>query len=125
MPCSLLWMDDSDPGGWKRLGRLIRVERSRRWPRRPDFAAAAGISERVLVDLELGLRTNFSEDTIGIIEAALGWEPGSAEAVRHGLRPRRWGDPLVTRLLVLWPRLSPDARRMIVELAERSVSDER
>lgn len=75
---------------------------------------------RVLAAIENAERENISPDTIAAIEAALSWEPGSAERIRAGLTPRRYEDPGLTRLRVLWPRLSSDARTMLVEVAERS-----
>jgi hypothetical protein len=109
--------------GWIRLGETIRKERSRRWPRRPDFARACGLGMRVVTALERHERTNFTDETIAAVEAALGWEPGSADRVRAGLRPRRLEDPDFARLRGLWPLLSPDARRMLVRLAEDAVHD--
>lgn len=107
--------------GWKRLGELVRAERSRRWPRRPDFAEHCGISTRVITAIERFERTNFSPDTIAAIEAGLGWEPGSADRVRAGRRPLRLEDPDLAELRALWSRLSPDARRMLVTLAKDSI----
>lgn len=81
---------------------------------------ACDLSKTVLDELENGRRGNFSPDTIAAVEAALGWEPGSAERVRKGQEPREYEDPMLTRLRVLWARLSPDARAMLVEVAERA-----
>ncbi len=107
--------------GARRLGVAVRAERSRQWPRRADFAAVSGVGLRVIAAIENAERDNFSPDTLAAIEAALSWEPGSAERARAGLRPRRYEDPGLTRLRALWPRLSADARRMLVDLAERAV----
>lgn len=107
--------------GARRLGAAVRAERSRQWPRRPDFAAVCGVGARVIAAIENAERENFSPDTIAAIEAALSWEPGSADRIRAGLRPRRYEDAGLTRLRALWPRLSPDARVMLVEVAERSI----
>lgn len=104
--------------GWVRLGDVVRRERSRRWPRRREFARECGLSERVITALELHERDNFSAETIAAVEAALGWDPGSAERVRSGLRPVRREDADLARLRTLWPRLSRDARRMLVRFAE-------
>lgn len=99
----------------------MRRERSRRWPRRGDFAAYCGLSTRVVTALELAERDNFSDDTLAAIEGALAWEPGTAERIRAGLRPRRREDPELARLRALWPRLSADSRRMLIALAENAV----
>lgn len=104
-----------------RLGKAIRAERSRRWSRRTDFADACGLKSRVIAAIENAERENFSPDTIAAIEAGLGWEPGSAERIRKGQRPIRREDPLLVRLRDVWPHLSRDSRRMLVELAERAI----
>ncbi len=115
----------TDEEGWRRLGKRVRSERSRRWPVLKDFAAQCGLGTRVISALELGERTNFSPATIAAVEDALGWEPGSADRIRAGLRPLQRDDPQLTRLRSLWPRLSPDARRMLLDLAERALEDRR
>lgn len=108
--------------GWKRFGELVRAERSRRWPRRQDFAAHCGISVRVITAVERYERTNFSPDTLAAIEAGLGWEPGSSDRVRAGRRPLRREDPGLAELRALWPRLSPDSRRMLLAVARDSLA---
>ena len=107
--------------GWHRLGARIKAERSRRWATRRAFAAATGVSIRVLADLENGARRNFTPETIALVEAALGWESGDADRVRDGLEPNRQHDPGLTRLIDLWPDLSPETRRALVLVAEDSV----
>jgi hypothetical protein len=71
-------------------------------------------------DIELGRRDNYSEGTLGALEAALGWAPGTCLRVVQGGKVRRDIDPDLVRLLDVWRRLSPDARAMLVEIAERS-----
>lgn len=110
----------ADDEGWRQLGRRIRLERSRRWPRRPDFARAAGLSDRVVGEVERAERPNFSPDTLAGIEYALGWAPGSCDLIRAGRQPRRVEDPEFTRIRDAWPRLSPDARRMLAAVAEHA-----
>lgn len=112
-------MDDE---GWRRLGRRVKLERSRRpaWRRRKDFAAACGLGERTIAALENAERQNFTADVIAAVESTLGWEIGDAERVRQGLEPNRRHDPRLTRLLEIWPLLTPDAQRMLLELAERA-----
>lgn len=79
--------------GWGLLAARIAAERSRRWHSRAAFAKAAGVSVRVIDDLERGLRGNYSDATLAAVEAALGWEFGSALRVVQGGRPRREVDP--------------------------------
>lgn len=106
--------------GWERLGRRVAQERGRHWRSRAAFARAAGVSPRVLDDVEKARRANYSETTLAAIEAALGWEPGTCLRVVQGGKVRRDVDPVLVRLLDAWTTLSPDARWMLVEIAERS-----
>lgn len=108
---------------WQRLGQRVHDERSRRWRRRRDFAAAIGLSERVIAAVENAERPNISPEVLATIEAALGWEVGGAVRVLQGREPRRRVDERMVRLLDLWPRLSPDAQRLVVEFAERAIED--
>lgn len=73
-----------ESSGWVRLGRLVRAERSQRWRTRDDFAAAVGVSPRVLDDLETGRRSTFSPETLSAVEGALGWAHGTCERVVAG-----------------------------------------
>lgn len=107
--------------GWRRLGARIKSERSRQWPRRRDFAAICGVSVRLLSDLENGNRSNFLPETIAVIEAVLGWEPGDAERVKNGLEPNRQYEPGLVRIIELWPQLDDKTRRTLVNFAEDQV----
>lgn len=107
-------MDES----WGLLASRIAAERSRRWHSRAAFAKAAGVSVRVIDDLERGRRGNYSDATLAAVEATLGWEFGSALRVVQGGRPRREVDPYLAQLVEVWPSLSMDARAMLARLAE-------
>ena len=111
--------------GWARLGQEVAQERGRHWRSRSAFARAAGISRLVLDDVEKGRRTNYSDATFAAIEAALGWEPGTCLRVVQGGKVRREVDPVLVRLLDVWVTLSPDARAMLVEIAERAAEHRR
>jgi transcriptional regulator with XRE-family HTH domain len=104
--------------GWGLLAARIAAERSRRRHSRAAFAKAAGVSVRVVDDLERGRRDNYSDATLAAVEAALGWEFGSAMRVVSGGRPHREMDPYLAQLVEVWPSLSPDARAMLARLAE-------
>lgn len=106
---------------YQRLGRRVKEERSRRWRRREDFAAACDLSVRVIGALENAERTNFGADVLAAIEATLGWEVGDATRVLQGREPRRRMDEATVRFLDIWDRLSPDARRLVIEFAERAL----
>lgn len=102
----------------------MAAERARRWRSRAEFARAAGISPRVIDDVEKGRRANFSPLTLSALEAALGWQPGAALRVVQGGAVRRVApDDRLARLLELWPRLSVDAQVILVELIERAVTE--
>lgn len=107
--------------GWRRLGVTMAAERGRRWRSRAAFARHAGVSRRVVDDLERGLRTNYADRTLAAVEAGLGWAPGSLMRVVQGGKPRREVDPVLAELLDMWPQLSPDARAMLVDLAGRAL----
>lgn len=102
---------------------MVRAERSRRWRYRKDFADAAGLSERTIRALENAERTNFGLDVLAAVESALGWEVGDVTRVLQGRNPRRRLDERIVRLLDLWPSLSEDAQRLVVEFAERAKED--
>lgn len=104
--------------GWIRLGRAVQTERSSRWRRRRDFADACGLSLRIITQIERHERTNFTDETMQAVEVTLGWAPGSAARVRAGLPPRRIEDPDLARVRALWPKLSAEARRIIVAAVE-------
>lgn len=106
--------------GWERLGDTIVTERSRRWRSRAAFAKAAGISTRVLDDLENGARTNYLDSTLAAVEATLGWSQGTCRRVVAGGSIQRDMDSDLVRLMDVWPHLSKDARALLVQMAERA-----
>lgn len=104
---------------WVRLGRLVRTERIRLGMRtQGDLAARAGVSKRTVSDVERGARPNISPDTLGAIEAALGWEPGAAAAVLKGMAPGRTGDAALAQVAAVWPRLGARERQIVVAIVE-------
>lgn len=109
---------------WARLGERVKTERARRWRRREDFAKAAGISVREIAVLENAERANIGPDVLAAVEATLGWEVGDAKRVLQGREPRRRVDERMVRLLDLWPRLGPEAQRLVVEFAEKALPPE-
>lgn len=75
---------------------------------------------RVIGDLERGRRANYLETTLGAVEGALGWGSGSCRKIVAGGSPAQPEDPMLARLMVMWPTMSADARALLVALAERS-----
>ena len=106
--------------GWARLGRTVTTERGRHWRSRAAFARAAGLSPRLVGDVEKGRRDNYSDATLAAVEAALGWEPGTCLRIVQGGKVRRDVDPQMMRLLDAWRTLPPEARELLVEMAERA-----
>lgn len=138
LPVSRCFRDDGRVADWERLGSYVvarRLELGHK--RRPTFANAAGISERVLGDIEKGRRDNIAQTTLAGIENALGWETGSALRVVNGGEPRiKAGgrqdtpaegahDPALERVML--SDLSDDKKRRIIRtlIAERKADERR
>ena len=83
------------------------------------LAKKAGLSPRTLFDLRAGERTFYRADTLDRLELALDWSPGSVDRVLAGRQPQRKRDADMARIERVWPELSPEARRMVADLAER------
>lgn len=109
--------------GWARAAQLIVAARSRRFRTQQEFADEAGVSKRLIGDLETGRRSNYTDAKLAAIESVLGWEPGSIRSLAHGGRVKIERDEAMIRLLDVWPLLSSDARRILAEVAERAIRD--
>ncbi|MGW4796133.1 helix-turn-helix domain-containing protein [Nonomuraea sp. NPDC004297] len=76
--------------GAKDLQRLARYVVRRRtslgFKYREDFATVTGLSVRTLGDIERARRT-VSDATVAVVEEALGWKPGSFDAILHQGEP--------------------------------------
>lgn len=103
---------------WRAVGERVAIERARRWAR-PEFAKATGLSVRVLEDLETGKPRNYSVETLGAVERALRWEPGSCYRIADGLQPRYVGGPELRAILDNWDRLPDQLRRVLADMVER------
>jgi transcriptional regulator with XRE-family HTH domain len=88
-----------------------------------EFASAIGMSARTLGDLERGKAADYDDDTRAAIESAVRWEPRSVERVLEGGKPRRARDNVLAQFEQAWIELSPDARRLLVLLAEGVLRD--
>lgn len=81
------------PDDYRRAGRRLlgaRVLRDRRWRTRGTYAEDIGISVRTVADVEtgrIGKRRDWDPGTIAILERAVGWAPGSYDAVLAGREP--------------------------------------
>lgn len=81
------------------------------------FARASGLSRTTLDSIEWGRKDGYNPTTIATLEHALGWKSGSVDRVLRGLDPLPDGDPDLTVLMDVWPRLSPGSRRILRMLA--------
>lgn len=62
---------------------------------------------------------DYKPDTLGPIEAALRWEPGSCHRIADGLAPRYGDGPELRAIIDAWPHLSDEVRRVLADVAER------
>lgn len=72
---------------WVRLGHAIEAARDAKGMTQVALAAAADVSESTVQNLEAGKERQRQPPSVKKVEAALGWAPGSADAVLTG------GDP--------------------------------
>lgn len=104
--------------GWQRLGERVAAARGvRRWSTR-DLADAADLSLRTIQAIEAGTSHGFSPVTIGRIEDALGWQPGSVRRIVEGMEPRPSDDPKLERLRQMWDQLTDEQRAVLIAIAE-------
>lgn len=109
--------------GWQRAGRFVRTARTRAGLKPRDFQRATGVSPRTLWALEMGERDTFSDETLAAVEGELGWPDGEIRHLAEGGRPRRSQyPPDLQEIIRMWPKLTPDVRATLVELAHRSAS---
>lgn len=107
--------------GWLSLGEHVRRERAQRRQTQQEFAQAIGLSVRTLGSIEAGTGTRYDRVTRDVIEWALGWAPGSIEAVIEGGQPRIEVDPTFARVRDAWPRLPVEARNLIAGLVDSAL----
>ena len=69
------------------VGAAVRERREALGMTRGDFARHAGVSYRMLQDLELGKRSRFADDVLRRIDDALGWAPGGTVGLAEGRTP--------------------------------------
>lgn len=111
--------------GWERVAAKVITDRVRRGYRSmAEFAKAAGLSTSTVDSIEHARKDRYEAATLAALEHALGWAPGSVERVRKGLSPIYDGDPDLTALIDVWPKLSPGSRRMLRMLAQEAARAE-
>jgi hypothetical protein len=75
-------VNSEESGAWIRLGALVRETRKTLGYRSFEaFADKCGFSARVASAIEAGERTNYSAQTLELLEAGLGWPRGTVERV--------------------------------------------
>lgn len=86
-----------------------------------DLAERSGLSERTIEHLESGDRQRYRDSTLGRVEEALGWRPGTIRRIvdgNGGDNGELESDQLLDRVITRWPYLTPDERRALVDLLE-------
>jgi hypothetical protein len=64
------------------------------------------------------MRRSYRETTLYRIEAALGWEHGSARRLVEGSPVQREIDPVFARVRDAWPRLTERDRHIVLAVVE-------
>lgn len=72
---------------WARLAERVKDARDRHNQNRDQLAEAAGISARLLGDIERAVRDNYDRRSLNRLERALGWKQGSIDAILDGGEP--------------------------------------
>lgn len=106
---------------WARLATEVDAEARRLGLSGRALAKRCGISERTVYAVLNVEQESYAPDTIARLESGLWWEPGSVDRVLAGRRPQRKKDPEFARIEHAWRDLSPEARRMLAEVAEAQV----
>ncbi|MEU0667143.1 helix-turn-helix transcriptional regulator [Streptomyces lavendulocolor] len=82
-----------DPEMWARLGQALKQARLARGLSQAELADAAGASTASVQSAEAGVVPKARMPiTYARIATALGWPPGSVEAVLNGEAPPGWSD---------------------------------
>ncbi len=72
---------------------MVRRDRSRIYPSRQAFAAAAGVKKRTIDKIETGEPGGYRDHTKDGVERALRWTSGSFDTVASGGQPSYVTDP--------------------------------
>lgn len=74
----------SDPAAWERLGKIARQRREELELTQAEVAGLAGIATQTVHRLEKGSRPSRHMSSWSKLERALGWLPGSVDAILEG-----------------------------------------
>lgn len=105
-------------GDWAKLAEAVRRARKRHGWSQPQLARRAGLGATTVKRLENG-RESVGDRSLVAIEAALGWQYGSAQDVLDGGRPTPEVDPDMRAIIELWPRIPLRGRAAIRMMAEQ------
>lgn len=72
---------------WERLAKAVEARRRELMLSQAELAAKAGTSESTVRSIETARRDGYRASTLREIAAALGWSPGSLDAVYAGRKP--------------------------------------
>lgn len=82
---------------WARLGHFLKARRLMLGLTQADLAAKAGVSMGTVTNIESGKTHGRLPHKLPLIEALLGWEPGSAARVLDGGNPVELGAAIAVR----------------------------
>lgn len=105
---------------WERVGAAVQAARTPRWPRRADFAKAAGLSLSTISHIEHGVDKDYGRATRDKIERALHWAPGDIERIAEGGEPTQ--EPDLQHVIDCWWQLDVQVRAVIVGIVDDALS---
>lgn len=91
---------------YKRLGEMVAARRNDVIGSRAKAYNASGVGDQTWVDVENGVKRNYSEKTRKGVMRALGWTPDSWDLILSGGEPRPSPDSTATRLEQLEKRFA-------------------
>lgn len=101
---------------WARVGEQIRAARRRLGYTVKTLAEATHLSTRTINNLEHGHQDNYDEDTLAVVESAIGWEPKEIRLRVAGQIPRRVHPEDLRMVMSSWLSLSDADQRLIVQI---------
>jgi len=108
--------------GWRRLGELFRRERLSRRLTQADFGSAVGMSEAQVRNIENAYRPRYDQDTLWLVDQAMGWQYGSSDRVSRELEPIPETEPMMIQLREIWQELTPEQRELALRMM-RAIKD--
>lgn len=94
-----------DPA-YRRLGEMVEARRTEIIGSRAKAFSASGIGDQTWVDIENGVKRNYSDKTRKGVMRALGWTPESWDLILSGGEPRSAPESTASRLEQLEKRMA-------------------